>query len=243
LKGVILAGGKGTRLHPLTKTLNKHLLPVGREPMIHNPIRNMVACGVREVLVVTSSSHMGDIVNLLGGGREFGLDLTYKVQDEALGIADALRLAEGFAGADNVLVLLGDNVFENPVDFFVRNYLDGQGGRGARVMLCEVAEPSQFGVAALDEKKVVEIQEKPDRPKSPYAVVGAYLYDPRVWDVIRGLSKSARGEYEITAVNNEYIRLGELEYDFVRGRWMDTGTFESYAIANAWMFERPFPGG
>lgn len=242
MKGVILAGGQGTRLHPLTKTLNKHLLPVGREPMIYNPIRNMAACGVREVLVVTSSRHMGGIVELLGSGAEFGLDLCYKVQDQARGIADALRLAEGFAGRDNLLVLLGDNVFENPADEFVHNFLSIQKGRGARVMLCEVAEPSRFGVAALDEQKVVEIQEKPDRPKSPYAVVGAYLYDARVFDIIRGLSPSPRGEYEITAVNNEYIRMGELEYDFVRGRWMDTGTFESYAMANAWMFERPFLG-
>jgi len=183
---------------------------------------------------------MGDVVNLLGSGTEFGLDFSYKVQDEARGIADALRLAEGFAGNAPVFVLLGDNVFEQPADYFVKNYLEQQGGRGARVMLTEVAEPSQFGVAALDEKKVIEIQEKPDRPKSPYAVVGAYLYDERVWDIIRNTKLSARGEYEITSVNNEYIARGELEYDFCRGRWMDTGTFESYLVANQLMFERPF---
>jgi len=240
MRGVILAGGMGTRLYPLTKATNKHLLPVGPEPMIYNPIRNMAACGVREVLIVTSSEHMGHVVNVLGSGREFGLDFSYKAQDEPRGIADALRLAERFVGDDNVLVLLGDNMFEDPIDFFVENYLSEQGSKGARVILAKVDEPRKFGVAALDEKKVIEIQEKPDNPKSPYAVVGAYLYDRQLWDIIRSLEPSARGEYEITTVNNEYVNRGQMKYDFVKGRWMDTGTFESYHLANQLAFEKSF---
>lgn len=240
MRGVILAGGKGTRLYPLTKSLNKHLLPVGPEPMIYNPIHNMQASGIKDVLIVTSTEHMGDMVNLLGSGSDFGLRFAYKVQDEANGIADALRLAREFAGEENILVVLGDNVFEKPVDYFVKNYENVQKGRGARVLLVRVSDPQRFGVAALDEQKVVEIQEKPENPKSDYAVVGAYIYDRRVFDVIDHIKPSARGEYEITSVNNKYIELGELEYDFVQGRWMDTGTFESYYVANKIMYEHYF---
>ena len=173
MKGIILAGGKGTRLHPLTRHTNKHLLPVGPEPMIYNPVRNMVACGVVEILIVTSSTHMGEIVAALGSGTEFGADFTYKVQEEARGIADALRLGRGFSGGAPVFVLLGDNVFAEPQVHFVDNYRTEQQQRGARIMLVEVDDPTAFGVAALDEKKVVEIQEKPEKPKSNYAVVGA----------------------------------------------------------------------
>lgn len=238
MKGVILAGGKGTRLYPLTKTLNKHLLPIGTEPMIYNPLRNMKACGVDEVRVVTSSEHMGQIVSCLGSGSEFGLDLSYSVQDEARGIADALRRAESFVGRESVLVLLGDNMFENPVDYFVDHFRTEQNERGARVILTQVDEPVHFGIAALDERNIIEIQEKPEHPKSNFAVVGAYIYDSRVFDFIRGSRPSARGEYEITTINNSYIELGELRYDFVRGRWMDTGTFESYHEANRLFFPR-----
>ena len=240
VKGVILAGGKGTRLYPLTKSLNKHLLPVGPEPMIYNPIRNMRACGIKDVLIITSTEHMGDMVNLLGSGSEFGLRFAYKVQDEAKGIADALRLAREFANNENILVILGDNIFEKPIDYFVKNYNSIQKGKGARVLLVKVSEPQRFGVAALDEHKVIEIQEKPENPRSDYAVVGAYIYDARVFDIIDHIKPSARGEYEITSVNNKYIELNELEYDFVQGRWMDTGTFESYFIANKIMFKKHF---
>lgn len=240
MKGVILAGGKGTRLYPLTKSLNKHLLPVGPEPMIYNPIRNMQASGIKDVLIITSTEHMGDMVNLLGSGSEFGLRFDYKVQDEAKGIADALRLAREFAGNDNILVILGDNVFEKPIDYFVNNYEEVQKSKGSRVLLVKVSDPQRFGVAALDEKKVVEIQEKPENPKSDYAVVGAYIYDKRVFDFIDHIKPSARGEYEITSVNNKYIELNELEYDFVQGKWMDTGTFESYYIANKIMYKKYF---
>ena len=236
MKGIILAGGKGTRLYPLTRHTNKHLLPVGREPMIYNPVKNLVACGVKEILVVTSSIHMGDIVTSLGSGIEFGADFTYKVQEEAKGIADALYLGKRFAGDDSVFVLLGDNIFEQPLNHFVHNYITKQDGKGARVMLVKVDNPSSFGIAALDEKKVLEIQEKPENPKSDYAVVGAYLYDTQIWKIIEDLSPSNRGEYEITDVNNTYIAKGELEFDFVRGMWMDTGTFDSYHRANEILF-------
>ena len=236
MKGVILAGGKGTRLHPLTRHTNKHLLPVGREPMIYNPVKNLVACGINEILVVTSSLHMGDIVTSLGSGVEFGADFTYKVQEEAKGIADALRLAKRFAGDESVFVLLGDNIFDTPLTHFVENYREQQREQGARIMLVEVDDPSSFGVAALDEQKVVEIQEKPEKPKSNYAVVGAYLYDSRLWEIIEGLKPSKRGEYEITDVNSAYIERDALHYDFLKGIWMDTGTFESYHRANQMMF-------
>lgn len=239
MKGVILAGGKGTRLYPLTRTINKHLLPVGPEPMIYNPIRNMVACGIRDVRIVTSSEHMGQMVGALGSGSDFGLNFSYSVQDEANGIADALRLAEHFVGNDTVLVLLGDNVFEEPIDYFVDHFHQEQQDKGARVLLVEVSDPQRFGVAALDEQNVVEIQEKPEHPKSNYAVVGAYIFDSRAFDIIRHIKPSARGEFEITSVNNRYIELGDLQYDFVScGRWMDTGTFESYYEANSIMFDK-----
>lgn len=232
MKGIILAGGRGTRLYPLTKTINKHLLPVGPEPMIYNAVRNMAACGVKEILVVTSSAHMGDIVNNLGSGADFGVDFSYKVQDEPRGIADALRMARAFAGPENVFVLLGDNIFDTPPAYFLENYRKAQGCAGARVLLVEVDDPSRFGVAALDEMKVVEIREKPENPPTPYAVVGAYLYDSSLWEILENLGPSARGEYEITDVNNIYAGRNLLEYDFVRGLWMDTGTLESYFLAN-----------
>jgi glucose-1-phosphate thymidylyltransferase len=229
-KGVILAGGLGTRLHPLTRATNKHLLPVGREPMVYHPIRQLVSAGVDDVLVVTSTDHMGDIVRCLGPGTEFGVRITYRVQESAGGIAHALALAEGFAGGGPVVVLLGDNVFE----YSIRPYVDAfrQQERGARVLLKEVGDPTRYGVAALDERQVLSIEEKPTHPKSFYAVVGMYCYDADVFDVIRGIRASARGELEITSVNNAYIERGLLQYDICRGRWTDAGTFESLAEAN-----------
>ena len=175
MKGIILAGGKGTRLYPLTKHINKHLLPVGPEPMIFNPVKNLVECGVEEILVVTSSRHMGDIVTTLGSGSDFGADFTYKVQEEAKGIADAPRLGRQFAGSSPVFVLLGDNIFENPLTHFVKNFRERQNCRGARVTVVKVDDPSSFGVAALDEHKVIEIQEKPQNPKSDYEIGRAHV--------------------------------------------------------------------
>ena len=231
MKGIILAGGMGTRLHPLTLATNKHLLPVGQEPMLFHPIRQLVAADIREILVVTSTDHMGDVVRCLGSGSRFGVELTYRVQDRPGGIAHALALARGFAGGDRVVVLLGDNVFEYSIAPYVRNFRAQAGG--ARVLLKEVGDPERFGVAALDEHQVVEIEEKPTKPKSHWAVVGMYQYGSDVFDVISTLEPSGRGELEITSVNQHYIAQGELQFDFCRGRWTDAGTFPSLADAHA----------
>jgi glucose-1-phosphate thymidylyltransferase len=233
MRGIILAGGKGTRLYPLTKVTNKHLLPVGREPMIFHPVRQMVSAGIRDVLVVTSTDHAGEVVRLLGSGKEFDCRFTYRVQEEADGIAHALALGEDFAGDSSIMVLLGDNIFSHALKSFAERFRQQDGG--ARVLLKAVENPQRFGIAALDEKHVLEIEEKPRQPKSNYAVVGAYCYDRNVWDIIRATERSPRGEYEITSVNNAYIQKGKLEYDLVEGGWTDAGTFESLAEANELM--------
>jgi glucose-1-phosphate thymidylyltransferase len=230
MKGIILAGGKGTRLHPLTKVTNKHLLPVGREPMIFNPIRKMREAGIEDILVVTSTEHMGDIVNQLGSGKELGCEFTYRVQEEAGGIAHALALGERFAGGHRILVILGDNITTGSLVPHVREF--EQQDKGAKVLLKKVGDPERYGVAAIDEHQIVSIEEKPAHPKSDFAVIGYYLYDERVFDVIRGITPSARGELEITAVNNAYIALGQLTYGVLDGEWTDAGTFESWQHAN-----------
>lgn len=235
MRGVILAGGKGTRLHPLTEITNKHLLPVGQEPMIWHSIKQCVLAGVREILVVTSTHHMGDVINSLGSGARFGCELTYRVQEEAGGIADALALARGFAAAQPIVVLLGDNIFERSI----APYVDAFRAEpiGARVLLKRVHDPTRFGIAALDEKQIVAIEEKPSQPKSDYAVVGMYMYDRQVFGIIDQIEPSPRGELEITAVNNTYLAKGQLAYSFVRGRWTDAGTFASLNEANAMLLE------
>ncbi len=230
MKGVILAGGKGTRLYPLTKVTNKHLLPVGREPMIFNPIRVMVEAGITDVLIVTSTEHMGDIVNQLGSGKEFGCEFTYRVQEEARGIAHALALAENFAGGEKIVVILGDNVTSGSIKEHVDEFRDMD--KGAKVLLKKVGDPERYGVAAIDEKHIIEIEEKPKKPKSEFAVIGYYMYDSKVFDIIKGLEPSARGEYEITSVNNAYVKLGELTYGILEADWTDAGTFESWQHAN-----------
>jgi glucose-1-phosphate thymidylyltransferase len=235
VKGVILAGGVGSRLAPLTEITNKHLLPVGREPMIWHPVRQLVGSGIEEILVVTSTHHMGAVVQSLGSGRRFGCELTYRVQEEAGGIAHALALAKSFAGADRMIVLLGDNVFEYSIKSHVDDFR--RQTRGARVLLKEVGDPERFGVAALDERVVISIEEKPANPQSKYAVVGCYMYDEQVFEIIGRTRKSSRGEYEITAVNNIYIEDHQLEYGFVRGRWTDAGTFESLIEAGQLLLE------
>jgi len=230
MKGIILAGGKGTRLYPLTKVTNKHLLPVGKEPMIFHSIKQLISCDIRDILIVTSTVHMGDVVNLLGSGKEFNCEFTYRVQEEANGIAAALALGKGFAGGDNVVVLLGDNIFEYSIAYGVKNFQ--KQNKGARVFLKEVDDPHRFGIAALDEQKIIEIEEKPSHPKTNYAVVGAYCFDNEVFSIIDDISPSERGEYEISDVINEYIKRSILHYEFVKGAWADAGTFESLAKAN-----------
>jgi glucose-1-phosphate thymidylyltransferase len=235
MKGVVLAGGTGSRLYPLTKVTNKHLLPVGSKPMIYYPIEKLLEAGIHHILIVTGTEHMGSVVSLLGSGKDFGCAFTYKVQDEAGGIAQALALAENFAGGEAITVVLGDNLFEDSVEPLIRRFESEQAGRGARIALKKVPDPHRFGVATLDGDRVVKIEEKPENPQTNWAVTGVYVYDARVFDIIRTLKPSARGELEITDVNNEYIAGTEMGYDFIDGWWTDAGTFESLARANQYV--------
>lgn len=230
LKGVILAGGTGSRLMPLTKVTNKHLLPVGQKPMIYYSIEKLTSIGIEQILVVTGIEHMGDVVSLLGSGKDFGCRFTYKVQDEAGGIAQALGLAEDFTQGQLLLVILGDNVFQDNLKDYAAKFIAQE--IGARLLLKEVQNPERFGVAEIANDRVISIEEKPKRPKSNYAVTGIYFYDASVFDIIRRLVPSARGELEITDVNNAYIAKGQLAYDILKGWWTDAGTFESLIRAN-----------
>ncbi|MGM0507214.1 MAG: sugar phosphate nucleotidyltransferase [Bacteroidota bacterium] len=239
MKGIVLAGGTGSRLYPLTKVTNKHLLPVGGMPMIYYPIRKLTEAGIEEILIVTGTEHMGDVVNLLGSGREFSCRFTYKVQDEAGGIAQALGLARNFCGDESMAVLLGDNLFEMSLAEPIHSW----DGTGARILVKEVEDPTRFGVATLDGDRVVKIEEKPARPESDWAVTGIYLYDASVFDRISTLKPSDRGELEITDVNNDYLREGQLHCSRMEGWWTDAGTHDSYRRANGLVLERPpFPG-
>lgn len=230
MKGIVLAGGTGSRLFPLTKVTNKHLLPVGRKPMIFHPIEKLLEAGIEEILIVTGLEHMGHIVNLLGSGVAMGCRFTYKVQDEAGGIAQALALAENFAHDDAVTVILGDNIFADPIVDFVKDFAKQDGG--AKIILKEVDDPHRFGVAELSGDHVIGIEEKPKSPKSNWAVTGIYIYDSEVFNIIRTLKPSHRGEYEITDVNNVYIKDGKMTYGFFQGWWTDAGTFESLRRAD-----------
>jgi glucose-1-phosphate thymidylyltransferase len=225
MKGIILAGGTGSRLYPLTKVTNKHLLPVGRVPMIFHPLSKLTRAGITEILVVTGTEHMGDVVGLLGSGRDFGCQITYRVQDEAGGIAQALALAENFCHGDAMAVILGDNIFQDEISPGVEEFLAQ--GEGARIFLKEVEDPQRFGVAEMQGQRIVGIEEKPASPKSCFAVCGIYIFDHRVFDHIRTLKPSGRGELEITDVNNAYIRAGQMRYQILTGWWTDAGTFES----------------
>lgn len=230
MKAIILAGGTGSRLYPLTKVTNKHLLPVGKYPMIFHAIYKLKQAGLEDILIVTGKEHMGDVVNLLGSGREMGVTFTYKVQDEAGGIAQALGLAEQFVGEDQMVVILGDNVFEDNIAPYVDNFR--QQGQGAKILLQEVPDPHRFGVAELEGERIISIEEKPIKPKSKYAVTGIYMFDYNVFSMIKKLKPSGRGELEITDVNNEYIERGELTFDILQGWWSDAGTHASLARAN-----------
>jgi glucose-1-phosphate thymidylyltransferase len=230
LKGIILAGGTGSRLYPLTKVTNKHLLPVGKYPMIFHAVFKLIEADIRDILIVTGKEHMGDVVSLLGSGKEMGVCFTYKVQDEAGGIAQALGLAEQFVGNDQMLVILGDNVFENNISDFVKKFIKQISG--AKILIQQVPDPTRFGVPELNEEKIISIEEKPIKPKSLYAVTGIYMFDNRVFDIIKSLKPSNRGELEITDVNNEYIKRNELTYDVLQGWWTDAGTHSSLARAN-----------
>jgi len=230
MKGIILAGGTGSRLYPLTKVTNKHLLPVGKYPMIYYSIQKLLMANITDILIVTGKDHMGDVVNLLGSGSEFGVNLTYKVQDQAGGIAQALGLAEHFVGDDSMIVILGDNVFSDEIAPIVERY--NEQGRGAKILIKQVEDPERYGVPELEGNSIVGIEEKPSAPKSNYAVTGIYMFDRHVFDIIKKLEPSGRGELEITDVNNAYIRNGQLTYDVIEGWWTDAGTHASWIRAN-----------
>jgi len=230
LKAIILAGGTGSRLFPLTKVTNKHLLPVGKYPMIFHSAYKLKQAGLTDIMVITGKEHMGDVVNLLGSGSDIGVSFTYRVQDEAGGIAQALGLAEQFVGDEKMVVILGDNVFEDNIEVYVDNFRTQNSG--AKILIQAVSDPRRFGVPELDGKRIISIEEKPQNPKSNYAVTGIYMFDSNVFDIIKTLKPSSRGELEITDVNNAYIERGDLTYDILKGWWTDAGTHESLARAN-----------
>jgi len=231
MKGIILAGGLGTRLRPLTKVTNKHLLPIYDKPMIYYPIETLLKAGIRDIMIVTGGNSAGDFLRLLGNGSEFGLkDIYYTYQEGEGGIADALKLCEHFAEGRRIVVILGDNILEDDITPYVRKFEHQDSG--ARILLKEVDDPQRFGVPELDGERIVRIEEKPAQPKSSYAVTGVYMYDRRVFDFIKRLKPSGRGELEITDVNNYYIKEGDLYYDILEGWWTDAGQFESLFRAN-----------
>jgi len=231
MKGIVLAGGLGKRLYPLTRVSNKHLLPVYSKPMIYYPIQTLVDAGITDILVVTGGTHAGEFLRLLGNGKDFGLKhINYTYQEGEGGIAEALRLAKHFADNDKIAVILGDNIIEKDINKCVDDFRKQP--KGAKILLKEVEDPERFGVAELKGDKIVGIEEKPKNPKSKYAVTGIYMYDNRVFEIIKSLKPSGRGELEITDVNNAYIRDGELTYSVLDGWWTDAGTFESLLRAN-----------
>lgn len=230
IKGVILAGGTGSRLYPLTKVTNKHLLPIGKYPMIFHVIQKLKDANIQDILVVTGKEHMGDVVNLLGSGTDMNVNFTYKVQDEAGGIAQALGLAKHFIGNDKMVVILGDNVFKDSIAEYVDKFRSQQ--FGSKILIQEVTDPQRYGVVELQGDKIISIEEKPDSPKSNYAVTGIYMYNNSVFDIIKTLKPSRRGELEITDVNNEYIRRNDLTFDVLSDWWTDAGTHSSFAKAN-----------
>lgn len=237
LRGIVLAGGTGSRLMPLTKVTNKHLLPVGQKPMIFYPIEKLITVGIEEILIVTGVEHMGDVVSLLGSGKNFGCRFTYKVQDEAGGIAQALALAENFVKEKPMAVILGDNIFQASLKSYAEQFIAQQSG--ARILLKQVPYPQRFGVAELSGDRIIGIEEKPEQPKSDYAVTGIYFYDAAVFEIIRSLKPSDRGELEITHVNQAYIAKEQLAYDIMEGWWTDAGTFESLNRANELVAKEP----
>ena len=231
MKGVILAGGLGTRLFPLTKITNKHLLPVYDQPMIYYPIRTLINAGIEDIMIVTGGNSAGDFLRLLGNGKDFGLrHLNYTYQEGEGGIADALSLVEHFADESPICVVLGDNIIERNIRGAADEYR--RQGSGAKILLKKVTDPQRFGVPAIEGDKVLRIEEKPAEPKSEYAVTGIYFYDPTVFAIIKTLKPSGRGELEITDVNNHYIDHGEMTWNELEGWWTDAGTFESLLRAS-----------
>ncbi len=231
MKGIILAGGLGTRLHPLTKITNKHLLPIYGNPMIYYPIGTLINAGITDIMIVTGGNYAGDFLRLLGNGKEFGLrHINYTYQEGEGGIAAALALAEYFAEGEPICVVLGDNIIERNITRAVRDFAKQK--KGAKILLKEVPDPERFGVAEIAKGKLVDIVEKPKKPRSNLAVIGIYMYDGRVFDIVKTLKPSDRGELEITDVNNAYVKEGTMTWDMLDGWWTDAGTFESLLRAN-----------
>jgi glucose-1-phosphate thymidylyltransferase len=225
MKGIVLAGGTGSRLFPLTKITNKHLLPIYDKPMIYYPIQTLVDAGIDDIMIVTGGRSSGDFLRLLANGKEFGAHLNYTYQEGEGGIADALGLAAHFAKGEKICVILGDNIVEKSIRCAVEDFRKQK--NGAKILLKKVDDAERFGVAEFSGDRIIGIEEKPHHPKSTYAVTGIYLYDESVWDKVRTLKPSARGELEITDVNNAYIAEGSMTFAFLDGWWTDAGTFES----------------
>lgn len=236
MKGVILAGGLGTRLRPITRVTNKHLLPVYDKPMIYYPLETLARAGLKDILIVSGPEHAGHFLHLLGSGKEFGVKLSYELQDEPGGIAQALGLAESFADGGSVAAILGDNIYEDDLSVAIRAF--GQNPVGAHVFLKEVPDPERFGVAELAGDTITQITEKPPSPRTNLAVTGLYLYDAKVFNIIKTLKPSGRGELEITDVNSAYVTAGTMRYTKVAGEWTDAGTFESLFRASSLIARR-----
>lgn len=223
MKGIILAGGKGTRLHPLTKVTSKQLLPIYDKPMIFFPLQTLIQAGIRDILIIVAPDHAGDFLKLLGSGKEFGCDFSFEVQEEARGLADAFLVGEQFIGDDNVTLILGDNLFDDDFSTYISSFESG-----GRVFAKEVPDPERFGVVEFDDNhKILSIVEKPKEPKSNYAITGLYIFDSSVVSRAKELTPSARGEIEIVDIQNSYLKEGKLDVAFVNGQWLDTGTFEA----------------
>ena len=232
MKGIVLAGGFGTRLMPLTKVINKQLLPVYNKPLIYYPILTLKEAGLKEILIISGPGHAGQLLDLLGSGKELGVDLSYDIQEEPKGIAHGLAIAEDFADNEQVALILGDNIFEDNLKKAVDDF--EKQAKGAKIIIKQVADPERFGVVKFNKKgdKIAKIIEKPKRPPSNWMVTGFYLYDNRVFSIIKKLNPSARGEYEITDLNNFYVREGTMSYQKAKGKWIDAGTFDSLLEAN-----------
>lgn len=234
MKGIILAGGAGSRLRPLTRVTSKQLLPIYNKPMIHYPLETLVKAGIRDILIIVAPDHAGDFLKCLGSGKEWGCHFTYEIQDKPEGLAQAFMIGEDFIDQDNVTLILGDNLYEDDFSEAIRTF-----EMGGRIFAKEVTDPERFGVVEFDaNRKAISIEEKPAVPKSNYSVTGLYIYDHTVVDKVKSLQFSARGELEITDLNNLYLQEGTLDVAFVRGQWFDTGTFESMYEATCFARER-----
>lgn len=230
MKGIIIAGGTGSRLMPLTKVVNKSLLPVWKYPIIYYPLYTLASAGIKDILIISGTGHAGQFLELLGSGKELGLNLSYTIQDKPGGIAEALGLAEDFSDNEKIVVILGDNIYQDTFKEEIEKFKSEE--MGARVFLKKVDDPERFGVPEIEGDRIVKIEEKPTKPKSSYAVTGLYLYDNRVWNIIKKLKPSERGELEITDVNNFYVEDGTMKFSIMDGWWIDAGTFQSLLKAN-----------